>query len=140
MESVNDDDLEHVLHVVHKPCEHADHGCPNEEERRVNLDLADQSSGGLVFPNHVEVRFEASECEDKRDKKTASTDKSEFFDGDVFGVFDDVHDLLGRPVQIEHVNHDGEVVRNEVTEPDRKRNGGEHDEERNDCHECRVGQ
>ena len=140
VESVNDDDLEHILHMVYKTCEHADYGCTDEEERRVNLNLANQSSGSLVFPDDVEVRFEASECEDKRDKKTACTDKSELFDGDVLGVFDDVHDLLGRPVQIEHVNHDGEVVRNEVAEPDCERNGGEHDEEWNDCHERRVGQ
>ena len=140
VESVNDDDFEHVLHVVYESCEHADNGCPNEEKRRVNLNLANQSSGSLVFPDDVEVRFEASECEDKCDKKTACTDKSELFDGDVLGIFDDVHDLLGRPVQIEHVNHNGEVVRNEVAEPDCERNGGEHDEEWNDCHERRVGQ
>ena len=140
VETVNDDDFEHVLYVVYKTCEHADHGCPNEEERRVNLNLANQSSGSLVFPDDVEVRFEASEREDKCDKKTACTDKSEFFDGDVLGIFDDVHDLLGRPVQIEHVNHDGEVVRNEVTEPDGERDGSEHDEEWDDCHERRVGQ
>ena len=140
VESVNDDDLEYVLHMVHKTREHADNGCPNEEERRVNLDLANQCSGSLVFPDHVEVRFETPECEDECDEKTASTDKSEFFDGNVFGVFDNVHDLLGRPVQIEHVNHDGEVVRNEVTETDGERDGGEHDEQGNDCHERRVGQ
>ena len=140
MEPIDDDDRKHFLDVVHEACEHSDDDSPDEEERRVNLDLAHQGSGGLVFPDHVEVRFEASECEDKRDKKTACTDKSELFDGDVLGIFDDVHDLLGRPVQIEHVNHDGEVVRNEVTEPDRKRDGGEHDEEWNDCHERRVGQ
>ena len=98
VKSVNDDDFEHVLHMVHETCEHADYGCPNEEKRRVNLNLANQSSGGLVFPDHVEVRFEASERKDKRDKKTACANKSELFDGYVFGVFDNVHDLLGRPV------------------------------------------
>ena len=98
VESVNDDDLEHVLYVVHESCEHADYGSPDEEERRVNLNLANQCSRGLVFPDHVEIRFEASECEDECDKKTTCADKSKLFDGNVFGVFNDIHDLLGRPV------------------------------------------
>ena len=98
VESVNNDDFEHVLHMVYKTRKHADHGCTDEEERRVNLNLANQCSRGLVFPDHVEIRFETPECEDKRDEKTASTDKSKLFDGNVFGVFDNVHDLLGRPV------------------------------------------
>ena len=98
VESVNNDDFEHVLHVVHETCEHADYGSSDEEEWCVNLNLANQCSRGLVFPDHVEIRFETPECEDECDKKTACTDKSKLFDGNVFGVFNDIHDLLGRPV------------------------------------------
>ena len=98
VESVNNDDFEHVLHMVHETCEHADYGSPDEEEWCVNLNLANQCSRGLVFPDHVEVRFETPEREDECDKKTACADKSKLFDGNVFGVFDNVHDLLGRPV------------------------------------------
>ena len=140
MEPIDDDDRKHFLDVVHEACEHSDDDSPDEEERRVNLDLAHQGSGGLVFPDHVEVRFEASECEDECHKKTAGTDEPEFTNRNVFRVFNDIHNLLGWPVQIEHVNHDGEVVRNEITEPDRKSNGGEHDEERDDCYKRCIGQ
>ena len=58
----------------------------------------------------------------------------------MFCIFHDGHDLLGRPVQIEHVDHHGEVVRNKRTESDCKRNRGEHDKERDDCHKCRISQ
>lgn len=140
MESVDDDDRENLLDVVHESCEHAEENSCDEEERRVNLDLADQSSRSLVFPNHVEIRLEAAECEDECDEKTAGTDKPKLSDGDSLCIFDDVHDLLGWPIQIEHVNDDGEVVRDEVSESDLKRNGREHYQKRNDCHEGRVGQ
>ena len=140
MEPVDDDHGEYFLDVVHEPCEHAKEKGGNEEERRVDLDLVDQRSRSLVFPDDIEVRFEAAECKNKGDEKTASTDKPEFLYGDMFRIFDEIHDLLGRPVQIEHVDDDGEVIRDEVTEPDCKRDGSEHDEERNDCHEGRIGQ
>ena len=140
METVDNNNREHVLNVVHEPGEHPDDNRPDEQKRSVNLNLAHQSSRSLVFPDHVEVGFEAAECEDKRDEKTAGTDESEFTDRNMFRVFDDIHNLLSRPVQIEHVNDDGEVVRNKITEPDRKCNGGEHDEERDNGHKRCVCQ
>ena len=133
MESVNDNDRKNLLDVVYEASEHPDNDGPDKEERGVDLDLMDQRSGGLVFPNHVKVRFKAAKRKDERDEKTAGTDHPEFCDGNVFGVFHNVHDLFCRPVEIEHVNHDGEVVRNEVSEPDCKRNRCEHDEQGDDC-------
>ena len=120
METVNDNFGEHVLHVIHESGEHPDNGRTNKKERRIDFDLTEQCSRSLVFPDHVEVRFQAAEREDEGDEKTCCADNSKFADGNVFCVFDDGHDLLGRPVQIEHVNHHGEVVRNKRTEPDRK--------------------
>ena len=140
VKTVDDDDGEDGLHVVHETSEHPDDCRSDEEEGGVDFDLANQGSGSLVFPHHVEVRFKASEGENKCHKEAASADKSELSDGNVLCIFDEIHDLFGRPVQIEHVDHDGKVVRNEVSEPDRKRNGGEHDEKRDDCHESRISQ
>ena len=140
VEPIDDNDRKHVLNVVHKSREHPHENCPDEEKWRVNPNLMDQSSRSLVFPNHIEVRFEASECKDERDEKAARADDPQFCDGDVLRVFDEVHDLLGRPVQIEHVDHDGEVVRDKVAESDCKRNRSEHDKQRDNSHKCRIGQ
>ena len=134
METVHNNDRENVLHMVHKSGKHPDNDGSDKQKWRINLNLADQCSRSLVFPDYVEVRFKASEGEDECDEKTASTDKPEFSDGDVFRVFDDIHDLLSRPVQIEHFDDDGEVVRNKVTEPDGERNRGEHDKQGDNGH------
>ena len=75
VEPIDDDDGKNLLDVVHEPGEHADDGGPDEEERRIDLDLAYERSGGLVLPDDVEVRFQATEREDERDKKTACADK-----------------------------------------------------------------
>ena len=140
METVDNNNREHVLNVVHEPGEHPDDNRPDEQKRSVNLNLAHQSSRSLVFPDHVEVGFEAAEREDERDEKTASTDEPEFTDRNMFRIFDDIHNLLGRPVQIEHVNDDGEVVRNKITEPDCKRNRSEHDKQGDNGHKRCVCQ
>ena len=140
MEPVDNNNREHVLHVVHESGEHPDDYRADEQKRRVDLNLAHQSSRSLVFPDHVKIGFEASECEDECHKKTAGTDEAKFTNRNVFRVFHEIHNLLGRPVQIEHFDDDGEVVRNKITEPDRKRNGGEHDEERDNGYKRRVGQ
>ena len=58
----------------------------------------------------------------------------------MFRVIDDGHDLFCRPVQIDHVNHDGEVVRNERSESDGQRNRGEHNQQGNNSYERCVGQ
>ena len=134
MEPIDDDDRKHFLDVVHEACEHSDDDSPDEEKRRVNLDLAHQRSGGLVFPDHVEVRFEAAESKNECHKKTAGTDKSELPYGNVLCVLHNIHDLLCWPVQVEHVDDDGEVIRDEVSESNGKRNGGEHNEQWNNCH------
>ena len=140
MEPVDNNNREHVLHVVHESGEHSDDNRADEQKRCVDFNLAHQSSRSLVFPDHVKIGFEASKGKNERYKKTAGTDEPEFTNRNVFRVFNDIHNLLGWPVQIEHVNHDGEVVRNEITEPDRKCNGGEHDEERDDCYKRCIGQ
>ena len=75
VESIDDDDGKCLLNVVYEPGEHAHDGGPDEEEGRIDLDLAHERSGGLVFPDDVEVRLQAAECEDERDKKAACTDK-----------------------------------------------------------------
>ena len=134
MESVHDNDRTNVFNVVYKSGEHSNDCGSDKQEWRVNLDLAYQSSRGFVFPDYVEVRFEASECEDKRDEKACRADNPEFSNGNVLCIFNNVHDLLSRPVQIEHFDDDGEVVRNKITESDRKRDGGEHDEQGDNGH------
>ncbi len=125
--------------MVHEAREHPDNGSADQEKWCINLDLAYQRSRSFVFPDYIEVRFQAPEGEDERDEETAGADESKFSDRNVLCIFHDVHNLLGRPVQIEHVDHDGEVIRNEVAETDRKRNRCEHDEQRDDRHESRIG-
>ena len=68
VETVHDNHGEHGLHVVHEPGEHPDESGENDEERGVYLDLPDDRSRGLHFPDHVEVRFEAPEREDEGDE------------------------------------------------------------------------
>ena len=140
VEPIDDDDGKHFLNMVHEAGKHSGDSRPDEEKRRIDLNLAHQGSRSLVFPDDVEVRLQASESEDKRYEKAGCADKTKFSDGNVFRIFDDIHDLFCRPVQVEHVDHDGEIIRNKVSEPDCKRNRGEHNQKGDYGHERCIGQ
>ena len=140
MEPVDDDGRKDFLHVVHKTGVEPDETGQNEEERGVDAGLFPERSGSLIFPDDVEVRFQAAEGEDEGDEKTRSADDPEFADGHVLGVFDERHNGLRGPVEAEHVQQVGQVIRDEIPEPDSERNRSEKDEQRDYGEDGRVGE
>ena len=140
VEPVDDDGRKDFLHVVHEACVEPDETGQNEEERGVDAGLFPERSGSLIFPDDVEVRFQAAEGEDEGDEKTRSADDPEFADGHVLGVFDERHNGLRGPVEAEHVQQVGQVIRDEIPEPDSERNRSEKDEQRDYGEDGRVGE
>ena len=140
VETVDDDGGKDFLHVVHESSIEPDETGQDEEEGRVDAGLLPERSGGLVLPNDVEIRFQAAEGEDERDEKARCADYPEFADGDVFRVFDECHNGLGGPVQAEHIQQVGQVVRDEVSEPGGERNRGQEDEQRDDGENGCIGE
>ena len=121
-------------HVVHESGEHPDEACENDQERGVDLDLAEERSRCLDFPHDVEVGFQATERKYESHEKAEGANEPELSDGDVFGVLDDIDYRFRGPVQVEHVEDDGQVVAHEVAETYGERNRGEQDEQGDDCH------
>lgn len=140
MQAFNHNHVQYVLNVVYKACKHADDAGHNQQKRRVDLGLAEQGSGGLVFPNHVEVCFQTAESQDECDKKAECADESQFADGNVFCVLDDLDKAFGGPVQVEHVQQNGQIIRHEMAEAHGKGYGCKQNQEGNHCHQGGVGQ
>ena len=58
----------------------------------------------------------------------------------MLGVLDNSYYLLGGPVKVQHVEHDGQVVAHEVAEPDRQGDRGKQDEQGDDGDQGGVGE
>lgn len=140
VQSIHHDFVKNPLHVIYKTCIKADGHGYQQKERGVNFDLTNKSSGNLVFPDHIEVGFQASESQNEGDEKTDGTDNPKTSNRNGFRIFDQFHQRFSGPIQGKHVDNMGNIVRHKTAHTNRNRNGGQHNEQGNHSEERSICQ
>ena len=118
------------------------------DEKYAYVHMMRIKNGSIIYSFANEIRKQLDETDEEilstiipaLHEQTESTDDSKLSDGDVFRVLHDGNDGVHGPVQIQHVQENGQVVGHETSEAHGNGDGGEQNEERHHGEECGVGE